>query len=130
MTTYPLYKYQSNLFVASAADPLIGLIRLNPQAAALSVETATNVEPDGTANSTEPIRSSRTRFYGITARHIIITNIASGVRTYRRIPILTPDFFIDILSTPAPSISYEGITTWTLVGGMGERYHLLYGAGT
>ena len=130
MTIYPLYKYESNLFIASAADPIIGLIRLNPASAALSVESATNIEPDGAANSTEPIRSSRTRFYGITARHIIISRLVSGQRVYRRIPILTPTFFIDILSTAAPSISFEGASDWILVGGMGERYRLLYAAGS
>jgi hypothetical protein len=128
MTIYPLYKYESNLFVTSAADPIIGLIRLNPAASVMSVESATNIEPDGAANTTEPIRATRTKFYGITARHIVISRIVDGQRVYRKIPILTPDFFIDILSTAAPSITYEGASNWILVGGMGERYRLHYAA--
>ncbi len=130
MTIYPLYKYESNLFVTSAADPIIGLIRLNPAASVISVESATNVEPDGDANTTEPIRATGTKNYGITARHIVISRLVDGQRVYRKIPILTPDFFIDILSTAAPSITFEGASDWILVGGMGERYRLHYAVGT
>jgi hypothetical protein len=130
MVTKPLYLYESDLLLVGSGDNVIGQIRLNPQVSALDVEGATNIEPTGPPNTTEPIRSQGTRRYGIIARHIIISQIVSGARIYRRVPILTNAFFINIISTVAPAITYEGSSSWLLVGGMGERYHLVYAVGT
>ena len=124
--------YLSDIFPVGSTDTkLAGKIRISAAALAFSVDGQANTPPDGvTADIQFPIHVSGTRKYGITARHIRIARISGTApnqyRIYRTVPILDPINFTAFISAEAPTISYEGDSTWVIVGAQAERYHLFY----
>lgn len=121
--------YETNLFATTGTDPLVGFVLVQAASESLVIGSTTNAPPTtAEANTTQPIRVSGTKKYGITARHIVIARIAgttgSTFRTYRRIVIFTPVLFETSLSDLGLSVSYEGLDDWFIVGGQNERYRL------
>jgi hypothetical protein len=129
MVTKAKALYETNLFLPGGTDPLVGYVTVQAAAESLVIGSTTNAPPTTEeANTTQPIRVSGTKKYGITARHIVIARIGgttgSTFREYRRIVIFTTALFETALSDLGLSVSYEGLDDWFIVGGQNERYRL------
>ena len=132
MAQYVQLKYQTDVDVPDLSGPYIGRIRVLGQVTSLTIGSTTNDEPTADQNTTIPIRQHHIKRYGISARYVTIYRLQGDApnqfREYRRIPILDPTKYVDMISQIAATIEYESQTDWILVGGTPERDRLLYGA--
>ena len=135
MVTLAKYKYQTGIFAPdTASDALISTILCNSLATGLSVDEIENTEPEGDLDTNIPVRVvSRRRSYGLSCRFVTLARLVGTSpnqgRRLVKIPIFQDEIYNAIISTVNPAISYNGITTWTLVSGTEERAHLAYGPG-
>jgi hypothetical protein len=131
MAPFTLQIYQTNLGLPSdVSTPLAAYIRTSPVTRTLIIEGSPNIPPAGitTINSNVPIRVTRKRAYGITARHIVLARLGGTApnqyNIYRKIVIYDPILFYEAISALNNTFSYEGQTDWALVGAQNETYHL------
>lgn len=135
MATLVKYKYQTGIFAPdTSTGPLIATILCNTLATGLTVEEIENDEPEGDLDTNIPIRvANRRRSYGVSCRFITLARLVgtapNQARRLVKIPIFQDANYNAIISAVNPSISYNGITTWTLVSGTEEKAHLAYGPG-
>jgi len=134
MTVFPLQLYETNLGLPNdVTTQLIGQVRVNPQALTLTIEGTPNVPPSQytTANTTIPIRVSKKRNYGITARHIVLNRLGGTAPNQfivrRKIVIFDLVLFDATISAPNNQYSYENQTDWILASAANEVYHLNFG---
>lgn len=136
MVTLAKYKYQTGIFApGTSADPLISTILCNTLATGLTVDEIENTEPEGDLDTNIPIRVvNRRRSYGVSCRFITLVRLIGTApnqsRRYVKIPIFMDDNYNAIISAVNPAITYNAITTWTLVSGTEEKAHLAYGPGS
>jgi hypothetical protein len=135
MTLFPLQIYQTNLGEPDdVTTPLIAQVRVSPTALTLTIEGTANVPPTAytTVNTNIPVRVSKKRAYGITARHIILTRLGGVIPNQyivrRRIVMFDLELFEATISSLNNQFSYEGQTDWILAGAANECYHLFSGA--
>lgn len=135
MTTLTKFKYQTGIFSPdTTSGQLIATILCNSLATGLEVDEVTNDEPEGDLDTNIPIRVvNRRRSYGVSARFVTLARLVGTSpnqgRRLVKIPIFTDEIYNAIISSVNPAITYNAITTWTLVSGTEERAHLAYGPG-
>jgi len=131
MTT-KLFKYESDLDVfGTPGTSIYANVRANYLTAGLTIGSVANEEPDADLNSKLLIRTSGTKKYGLTARHIVLQRLSSSTTTpnivRKKVVILKPATFVTYISQDAASISFDGLEDWVLVGAESERYHIALG---
>lgn len=135
MTTLAKFKYQTGIFAPDTSTaPLIATILCNTLATGLTVDEIENEEPEGDLDTNIPVRVvSRRRSYGLSCRFITLARLVGAApnqaRRLVRVPIFLDENYNAMISTVNPAITYNGITTWTLVSGTEEKAHLAYGPG-
>jgi hypothetical protein len=132
MAVYSQLKYKTDLTTTDSSGPIVGRVRTLSQTTGLNVDGTPNAEPEEDQSYTSPIRITGSRKFGIIARHLVIYQLVgtspNQFRSYRRVPILDPANYVLYISTIPSTIGYEGSNGWILVGGIGEKHHLAYGA--
>ena len=135
MATLTKFKYQTGIFAPdSSTTPLIATIRCNSLATGLTIDEIENEEPEGDLDTNIPIRvANRRRSYGLSCRFITLARLVgtapNQARRLVKVPIFVDETYNAMISTVNPDITYNGITTWTLVSGTEEKAHLAYGPG-
>lgn len=136
MVTLAKYKYQTGIFAPdTTTTPLISTILCNTLATGLTVDEIENEEPEGDLDTNIPVRVvNRRRSYGLSCRFITLARLVGSspnqARRLVKIPIFIDENYNAIISSVNPAITYNAITTWTLVSGTEEKAHLAYGPGS
>jgi hypothetical protein len=133
MATLQKFKYQTGIYAPDTTEgPLIATILCNSLATGLEVDEITNEEPEADLDTNIPVRVvSRRRSYGLSCRFVTLARLVGTSpnqgRRLVRVPIFLDDNYNAIISCVDPAITYNAITTWTLVSGTEEKAHLAYG---
>ena len=125
------FKYESDLDTnPDDATSIVSVVRCNFLTAGLTIAGGSNDVPEADQNSNLPIRVAGTKKYGITARHIVISRLTGSTTTPNtqlvKVVIFQPSFFVTIISSFNPSIAFNGLEDWKLIGAQNERFHLLF----